>query len=522
MKRTFLVLTHFFMLTWILLIATTIHAATLEVGTGKPYAAIQSAINDAVNDDTILVYDGTYVENINFSGKAISVKSVNGADSTTIDGNASGSVVNFVSGEGSGSVLDGFTIRNGNGGGGIACVLSSPAITNCTISGNTASGGGGIYCDRSSPTITNCTISGNSASNYGGGIACVVSSSPAITNCTISGNSVSASEYGGGGIFCVVSSSPVITNCTISGNTASDGGGIYCRYSSSPTITNCTIIGNTAGVFGGGIYCSDTSSPTITNCTISANTATEGGGGIYCYSSSPAITNCTITGNTADYGGGISSHFASPTITNCTITGNTADVLGGGIYCFYSSSPTVKNTILWGNTTWEIVGLSSTITITYSDIDEDGIAGTNGNIRQDPLFVDPANGNFHLQPNSPCIDAATSDNAPTTDMEGNPRYDDPSMPNTGGGTYPYYDIGAFEYQLSNVVIDGCDSGVKNLMLENGSTMSDMINTCANGAKNHGAFVSCVAKLTNTWEKMELITEEQKEAIQSCAAKASIP
>jgi len=181
----------------------------------------------------------------------------------------------------------------------------------------------------------------------------------------------------------------------------------------------------------------------------------------------------------------------------------------------------VKNSILWGDTApngKEIWHAAGGPTVTYSDI-EGGWTGT-GNINADPLFV--GSGDYHLTAGSPCIDAATSDNAPTTDMEGNPRYDDPSVPNTGGGTYPYYDMGAFEYQMTNVIIGDCDSGVRNLMLEDGSTMNDMINACANGVKNHGAFVSCVAKLTNTWEKMELITEEQKEAIQSCAAKASIP
>ena len=70
------------------------------------------------------------------------------------------------------------------------------------------------------------------------------------------------------------------------------------------------------------------------------------GGGIYCFSSSPTITNTTITGNTAYKGGGISCyHSSSPTITNTTITGNTADCDGGGIWCYYSSptiTPSVK------------------------------------------------------------------------------------------------------------------------------------------------------------------------------------
>jgi parallel beta-helix repeat protein/predicted outer membrane repeat protein len=233
---------------------------TWDVGPGFPMTAIQTAIDRAIDGDTILVYDGTYVENINFKGKAVHVKSKNGADVTIIDGNAAGSVVTFNSEEGENSVLDGFTIRNGftnSKGGGIYCYYSSPTITDCTISGNSASSsGGGIYCSNSSPVITDCTISGNSASSSGGGIYCTNSSSPAITNCTISGNSASSL---GGGIYCLYSP-PVITNCVIFENSAGDkGGGIHCAYS-SPAITNCTISGNSANSSGGGIYCAGSSS----------------------------------------------------------------------------------------------------------------------------------------------------------------------------------------------------------------------------------------------------------------------
>jgi parallel beta-helix repeat protein len=437
MKKVSLLLKLFVSISLVCLCTVTVYAATLEVGEGKPYTSIQTAINDAVTGDTVLVYDGTYVENISFMGKAITVKSVNGAASTTIDGNASGSVVTFNNSEGSGSVLDGFTVTNGyreegGDGGGIYCYSSSPSITNCIITGNTVTGsggggdedGGGIYCYSSSPSITNCTIAGNTA------------------------------RVSGGGIYCY-SSSPNITNCTITGNTAAHGVGIWCAYS-SPSIINCTIAGNTATSnygSGGGISCATTSSPSITNCTIAGNTAgTNGsGGGIYCsWYCYPSITNCTIAGNTAGSGGGMyfGGNYSSPTITNCTITGNTASSNGGGIYIDYYASPTVKNSILWDDSAAngnEIYLGSSTITVTYSDVDEDGYEGSNGNIRQDPLFVDPANGNFRLQPDSPCIDAGTSNGAPSTDMNGFPRYDAPLVPNTGGGTYPYYDIGAYEY-----------------------------------------------------------------------------
>ena len=73
-----------------------------------------------------------------------------------------------------------------------------------------------------------------------------------------------------------------------------------------------------------------------------------------------------------------------------------------------------------------------------------------------------------------------------------------------------------------IIIDGCDSGIADQTLENGSLMSNLIANCADGVKNHGAFVSCVAQLTNEWKKDGLIDGQAKGAIQRCAASADIP
>lgn len=73
-----------------------------------------------------------------------------------------------------------------------------------------------------------------------------------------------------------------------------------------------------------------------------------------------------------------------------------------------------------------------------------------------------------------------------------------------------------------IIIDGCDTGVKNIFVTACSTMADLLADCAANAVNHGQYVSCVAHLTNSWKKAGLITGKQKGAIQSCAAKADIP
>src|SRR5215467_7528831 len=107
--------------------------ATVHVPADQP--TIQGAISAASTGDTVQVAPGTYIENLNFLGKAIRVTSEQGPDVTIIDGNQAGSVVTFASGEGRQSVLHGFKLRNGN-------------------ASASASQGGGIRIGNSSPTIT--------------------------------------------------------------------------------------------------------------------------------------------------------------------------------------------------------------------------------------------------------------------------------------------------------------------------------------------------------------------------------
>jgi parallel beta-helix repeat protein/predicted outer membrane repeat protein len=195
---------------------------TFDVGvSGYPYTSIQAAIDEAQNGDTIIVHDGTYTENINFKGKAVTIQSQNGSDVTIIDGGGSGSVVTFNSGEGSESVLSGFTIQNGSAtsGGGILCTnASSPSIIKCDIKDNSATNGAGIYCSSSSrPTITNCTITDNASTGMGGGIYSTDNSAPTIINCTITKNS-SGEEGGGAYNDCNTASSLTMSNSILWGN----------------------------------------------------------------------------------------------------------------------------------------------------------------------------------------------------------------------------------------------------------------------------------------------------------------
>ena len=377
-------------------------------------------------------------------------------------------------------ILDGFVITAGQAnsfgsdalGSGMYNDLSSPSLANLTFSGNFTSYGGGMWNYKSNPTLTYVTFRGNSAGYYGGGMY-NYESNPTLINMAFSDNSA---NYDGGGMY-NYESNPTLTNVTFSGNSAtSDGGGMYNSETSSPTLTNVAFSGNSA-TSGGGMGNAD-SSPMLTNVAFSGNSATHGGG-MYNYNSSPTLTNVAFSGNsaTSDGGGMISYWYSSPTLTNVTFSGNSATSLGGGMANRDSnltltnvtfsgnsasygggmwnnrSSPTLTNVIMWDDSAStsgpEIYNEDSysTPSITYSDIQGGGYSGP-GNIDADPLFVDAAGGNLRLQLTSPAIDAGNNAAVPsgvTTDLDGKPRFCDiPTVPNTGNGTPPIVDMGAYE------------------------------------------------------------------------------
>lgn len=314
------------------------------------HAKIQLAINASVHGDTVVVYPGTYYENINFKGKNIVVTSrlyesddaqfilstiINGSQPAHPD---TASCVLIVSGENSSAILQGFTLTEGKGtrwtdehgagiyreGGGVLVTLSSPVI-------------------RYNYIINNEIFNGaNVVSTGGGGI-----------------------RIGDGG--------GVVENNVITLNKALYGGGIVLNYCSGSIVRNNMIVENSVKNY-------------------IANKPTFGGGGIW--------TNAQKPGDSAPN-----------IIENNTVYGNVAlDVLsgrGGGVLISNGSRGIVRNNIIWENhSAAPVSGL--TIDGANSIAEYNNVLGGypgNGNINVDPQFSDSS---FILKGGSPCVDAGDS------------------------------------------------------------------------------------------------------------------
>ncbi len=357
-----------------------------------------------------------------------------------------------------GAVLAGFTLTHGatqssgdadrqQTGGGVWCESVRGVLTNCVLTGNSACYGGGAY----SGTLHYCTLRHNHAvrtgdarnMGRGGGVynstllGCTLmdniaimgggASGGALNNCSLTNNSAGR---GGGAHY------STLEGCVLAGNTAgtTSGGGAYGGTLSNCSLTNnsanlegggallaklddCVLMGNSAREGGGGA-----SSCTLNNCRLTRNRSNKGGGGVFI----GTLNNCVLSANSAQIGGGA----LDATLNNCTLTGNSVEWEGGG---GGASCCTLNNCILYYNSGPLSADNYSTSTLTYccaTPLPPSGL----GNITNEPAFVDLSAGDFHLQGNSPCINAGQNAYAASnTDLDGLPRI--------VGGTI---DIGAYE------------------------------------------------------------------------------
>jgi len=422
----------------------------IYVGEGMGYTNIGSALEIVDSGNVVYVMPGSYTESIDFKGKKFTLYCAGEAGSCILDGQNSKRVVTFSGGEDATTILDGFTIINGKSsgnGGGIVIhssqqLKSSPLIINCIISNNETSGyGGALSIGRAAmPIIRGCIFNNNNALNDGGAIFCDWNSKPKIENCTFTGN---ISTAGNGGAITADEATPVITSCTFNSNQALAGSGGALNLTGVEDVTiNLSDFTSNEAKKGGAVNLDNCNDIQFTQCRFTSNISIHQGGGFYIHQSGQlqpiSIENCILWKQSAGSGGAIYifhtmySGEKNIRINHCTIVGNKAEGLGqqsvgGGMYLLPLSNVEVSNSIFWQNTSDYIPlndpgnnisdiydgGLSSFTTVTYTNIvDWEGV----GNITTDnPLFTDPENEDFTIQPTSPCKDAADPNDALDTD-----------------------------------------------------------------------------------------------------------
>jgi hypothetical protein len=455
-----------------LLLLCLIHSAraqtTIHVPTDQP--TIQAGINAASNGDTVLVAPGTYYENINFNGKAITVTSSAGPATTIIDGSSIGPAVTFKSSEPRAAVLSNFTIQHG---GNFENIFASPIV----------SATGGIYVNNSSPEILNNVITqdncwgvqtylsapliqGNTISatqdpngycSFGGGAGIYLEGDlngsnggagdgipPFVFGNTIENNVESGNEdaggNGGAGIA-VWGGAPLIENNIIRNNNSpgGSGGGINIVRGYNITIVQNLIYGNQAGCGGGALAfvggpIEESNQPVyylFANNTVVNNTG-----------QAPGIHNNCENISQLSPTPGVGESGPAVVFVNNIISG--ASSYDPAINCssFYGPSewyqPIFDHNILYNSTGVFFGSYCVDVSTKY------------GNIAADPQFLNPSANDYRLQPSSPAIDAGNNSALQLItqmsgailmgDFDNNQRLQDA----TGKG-YPIIDIGAYEY-----------------------------------------------------------------------------
>lgn len=451
-------------------------AKTLYIDPGgrAEIPTIQAAVDLAASGDTIVLAPGVYAgegnRDVVIEGKAVTIR---GSDPNAPDVVAA-TVINC---QGSASnrcrafelpqdgethlTLAGLTIINGyhaHAGGAILSTEGSLNLINCTFENNIAPWwGGAIYAIDCDVTVRNCTFSSNASENGKGGAIYCDRGALSLVDCMFDGNHGSAVK-----VTNVIASA---TDCAFQYNSGHTGGAVHTRAESqsgvpaSLELTGCTFIRNSADDNGGALH-DEAIGATVTACSFTANDAGGRGGAIYNDRASPSVTNCIFVDNRAtDAGGAVMNwHRAEPDMINCTFVGNRA-TNGGAVASQRLSHPLVSHCVLWGNHadqgdnlhladyTWSTTyGTEATVEFSNVQGHKHSVFAAPAstahydasNISTDPLFTGPLQDDYHLSPDSPCIDAGDPNYLP-----GEQAVDFDGLPRRFGRAV---DLGAFEFQ----------------------------------------------------------------------------
>ncbi len=479
----------------------------VAAGTYRPDSGTNDRTMSFDLKDNVAVYGGYVGSETSRDQRniAANVTVLSGEIGTQGDNSDNSHNVVFASNIGASSVLDGFTIQDGNAlgdpssfhagggvrienasatvrnlviqncvanyGGGLVAFGAAPSpivVTNVVLQGNvateTSAGGGGAFVGGDGEiTFVQCQFIGNSAQTFGGG-AYFESAGGGFVDCVFDGNSASDN---GGGVGIANSATASINGSTFRSNSSSFGGAASFQ-SSQTTVEGCLFERNISTFVGGAIAGSQ-SGQTFRNCRFHGNTAVSAGA-ISLFRCTSRIDGCTFVGNTSQSGSGgaIAARIDPLTITNSTFTHNHATNNVGGVFLYQGATGTLANSILWNNQdangtlsssqiAWEVG--NPVPTIQYCDFN--GATGPTW-MAVDPVFArnpfagadgvwgtaDDDYGDVRLSCSSPLVDAGSNALVAaglTTDVGGRPRFvDNPGVGDTGNGTAPIVDLGAYE------------------------------------------------------------------------------
>ncbi|MCD4705401.1 right-handed parallel beta-helix repeat-containing protein [bacterium] len=346
----------------VLMMVSNLFSLVIPVNNQEPgwIQSIQLAIMTATDGDTILVYPGTYLENVDFLEKNILVTSLYYTtqdpmyiQNTIIDGSGNGNVIIVENTSDFQTSLRGFTIQNGNAsrgleethGGGIFCQNAYFTLADLIIKNNTANRGGGIaIIENSHTSIGGTKITSNQSDDYGGGIYVKNSNVQIQFDNEISSNNTSGN---GGGAYITDNASVYFIDTYIEGNTAYQGAGIYVD-NAALNFHNGGVYENIAGHHGGGIFLDWPTYSYISYTPINLNTSPNDGGGVYLNGSNPNVNikfqYCAIRSNSAARGGGIDLENCEQfTIENCLVHENLVSNLGAGIRISHCDNGDTEN-----------------------------------------------------------------------------------------------------------------------------------------------------------------------------------
>ena len=318
------------------------------------YSTIQEGVDAAETNDTILIANGTYLENPQIN-KALTITSdfiFSGdqadIENTIIDGNQLGSVFTAEGIQNDTLRFVGLTVSNGNGtlcdpqgfgyevlhGGGFYIKdVNLLVLDNMIIRENQIltehNSAGGMFCQNSSLWIRNSKVKDNlvrGESFFGEGAGLYIYESEArITDCEIDGNSGLVNYGEGGGIY-AKNSALEIFNSSITNNESVDGGAMHFA-DSDVEIHGCTIDNNLARSTGAFNYMDFTGGHyfQMTNSTVNENNSTNGLGGIQLFKADADIFNCQVNNNIGGQsGGGMSVATSEINIYDTEINNNEA------------------------------------------------------------------------------------------------------------------------------------------------------------------------------------------------------